>query len=686
MTERSSACAAVIRLRERYARAVAPTADGLPNARVIAIPLLILAAVLVGLVAFGFTGSSTGIMHSAISSTPDDDDLIAGEPQPIRSDEWFVQTTWTISQVEQGLPLRNETFPGGMDATVQHDLPSSDWSAALRPHLLGFFFLPLDQAMALKWWLPGFALIGAVFLFAVTILPRRPVAAAALGVGFFFAPFFQWWYLSITFYPAAWAFLVMAALVWCMRARRRVGAWILAAVTAYLTATVGTGIYVPFIIPVVVVVVAFAIGLAAMPRFEGDRLRDRVRAVVPVLVAGVLGAALLAVWAVTRWSTIVGFTSTVYPGERLQPTGQAGLRELGALLSGPLSPTLETAGGLPFGANSSEASSFLLPGLFVAVTALWLIVERRRARAGWDWLSIATLAAGAVMLAFMLVPGWDLLSHLLFLDRTTYGRLRLGFGVLAVVLVVLVAWRVQGRAEYTDRRLPAWVPLASAALATGATALMLWSAARYADVAQYFPQTSRWMLLAGVVFLVLYVGSVWLFGRGALTAGALVLLVISVVSTAGVNPLYRGVLDLRSTNAAAEIERLSSEQPGEWVGISATPLPTMLLVESGAPSFNGFQSAPSREMWSQIDPASRYEATWNRLANVSWVAGEGAPDPRNPAPDQIQMTFDSCDAFAQDNITWVLAETPLDQSCLRPVSVITDGPTTTRFYEVVAPG
>ena len=33
---------------------------------------------------------------------------IAGEPRAIRSDEWYVQTVWTVSQVQLGLPIGQE--------------------------------------------------------------------------------------------------------------------------------------------------------------------------------------------------------------------------------------------------------------------------------------------------------------------------------------------------------------------------------------------------------------------------------------------------------------------------------------------------------------------------------------------------------------------------------------------------
>lgn len=669
------------RLVDWYQGFTTPRSDGLPNSKVIAAPLALLGILFAALVILGLTGSSTGVMHSLVSNDADSD-LVAGEPAPIRSDEWFVQTTWTISQVEQDLPTRNETFPGGMDATVQHDLPTRDWSTALRPHLWGFLALPLDQAMAVKWWLPGFAMIGAAFLFILVMLPRRPVLALLLSVGFYFAPFFQWWFLSITFYPPAWAFLVMATLVWCLRSARAPGKWVLAGLVAYLTAAMGTGIYVPFIVPVVWVVVAFGIGLAAMPSADKPRFLERLRAVIPVLVAGAVGVGLLCVWLFTRWDTILGFTSTVYPGERLQPTGQGGLAEFAALLSGPFSPMIGPSGGAPWGMNSSESSTFLLPGVFLLIALVWLTVRRARRGGGLDWLSIALAAAALLFLAYIFVPGWDAISHLLLLDRTTYGRIRMGFGALSLVIVVVLIRRIaEERAAGLELpRWPAFAAAAAAAAGLGVTALIGASG----DFSfRAFAAASPVVAVATAICVALFVLSVYLFARGHAVAGAALVLLVSLASSLNVNPLYRGVLDLRETDAVQAIEKIDAESQGDWVGIAETPLPTMMLVQAGVASYNGFQSAPSPEMWDEIDPSGRSEEEWNRLANVSWVVGEGDPDPRNPAPDQIQLTFDSCDDFAQDNVEYVLSESDVDQSCLRLITTVTDGPTEMHIYEVV---
>lgn len=669
------------RVRGAWSRWVEPRPDGLPNRRVVAIPLALLAALFVALVALGVTGSSTGIMHSTISDSGDPD-LLAGHPQSTRSDEWYVQTSWTISQVEQGLPIRNDTFPGGMDATVQHDLPSSDWSMAFRPHLMGFLFLPLDQAMAVKWWFPGFALAAAVYLFVVALLPRRPISAVLLGAGFFFAPFFQWWYLSITFYPAAWTFLVMATIVWSIKSRGRWGPWVLAALTAYITIAMGTGIYVPFIVPAVLVALAFGVGYVLTRDADAESVGARLRRMIPLLVGGAVGVGVLIVWVFTRWQTIVGFTSTVYPGERLQGVGQATLADFDALFSGVLSAGLERTGGRPFGQNSSEASTFLLVGIFIFATLVWLIVDRFRRQRRGDWLSVALLALAGIMFAFMFVPGWDVIAHALLLDRATYGRMRLGWGLLSLVIVIVVAVRADERARDGLPRIPWWVGAIAAGAATLVAVRVTWLALDAFGADAIMDQLGPVALAAAVVVIVLFVTCVYLLGRGVIVWGSALLLILSLASAGLVNPVYRGVLDLRKTDIAQEIERLNADDPGAWVGISATPLPTMLLIETAVPSFNGFQSAPSPEMWSEIDPGNEAVWVWNRLANVTWVAGDGDPEPRNPAPDQIQLTFDSCGDFAQDNVQWVMSESSLDQSCVTLVSTVTSGPTTMHFYSV----
>jgi hypothetical protein len=159
---------------------------------------------------------------------------------------------------------------------------------------------------------------------------------------------------------------------------------------------------------------------------------------------------------------------------------------------------------------------------------------------------------------------------------------------------------------------------------------------------------------------------------------------VSVAGSHSVNPLYRGVFDLRETEPSQAIQELDAETGGTWVGVGDR-LTTAMLLESGVEAFNGFQGAPNEEMWDVVDPDVRYEYEWNRLAGVSWTLGDGEPVVSNPYPDQISVTFDPCSDFAQENVEFVLTDqsaTP-DGYCLRQVETFDLNQSDLTIWQVV---
>ncbi|WP_104199837.1 hypothetical protein [Cryobacterium sp. Y29] len=637
----------------------------------------ILAVALAVLVGLGITGSSTGFLQQFFSSQSDPA-LISGTPQSIRSDEWAVQTAWTISQVEQGLPVENRTFPGGSDTTVQSDLPSTDWSVAFRPHLAGFFFFPLDNAMSLKWWLPAFAMIAACYLFLVSLLPRRPVTAAVLSTAFFFAPFFQWWFLPITFWPVTWCFLVMTATIWLVREKRLLPRIGISAAVGYTTVTMGMGVYVPFIVPVVFVAAAFSIGftLSRSSTWAAEPLRRRLYRLLPLLVAGATAVGVLVVWLLTRMETIDRFLSTIYPGQRLGKTGDLSKDGLVSLFGAPVTESLGLANGQPLGGNASEASTFFLFAMFLLIPLAWFAWKDRRSAKLTDWVVVALAAVTAVILAYLLVPGWDRVAHILLLDRTTTGRIRIALGVLSIIVVAVTISRTDTLRSESGTRPPRLIALV--AVCVGAVPVFFVLRYLLLRDAGIIENSTAWIFIS-----VISVVAIYFFARGWALAGASCFLAASLLGSAGVNPIYVGVYDLNETRVVSEMKSLAGDAAGAWVGVGDSFLPTAILVQSGLPSYNGFQGAPSPEMWDQIDPAEEYEVAWNRLANISWVAGEGEPDPTNPGPDQILMTFDSCAAFAQDHVKYILAVAETDQACMQQIEVVEEGPSTFFLYEVL---
>jgi hypothetical protein len=624
------------------------------------------------LTAFGISGSSTGVYWTIFGSGADPS-LLFGGPRGIRSDEWLVQSSWVVSQVQQGFPVINQTFPGGMDSTVQNDLPSWDWSTLFRPHVWGYLLFPLDQGMAVRWWLPALGLITSTYVFVVSVLPKRPITAAMLALGLLYSPIFQWWFLPTTLWPVALAFAAMTALVWTFKTQRRWVNYAWAALTGYLAVATAMSIYVPYMIPALYVVIFFAIGIVVSEKVNAHRtFADIGKRFIPLVVAAIGALLVMGAWIVTRLDTITDVTSTVYPGQRLEETGTLDeVGELANFFSGPFQRALQGDVSGILAVNQSESAAPLLLVVFLLIALVWAAFGRARVRAaGIDWLLLSVAACTLFVLAFLAIPHWDSLAHLLLIDRTVAARSRLAFAVLGVVGAVLLLRRI----EQTQAKVWWPVTLVSTALVVVASVA----------VSQHLRASDPEVLggNASIVVTALLAATVLFLCRGQALAGSAALLLASLSIGFQVNPFYVGVFDLRETAMGKEIAEIQQAEPdAEWVGVGGF-VPTAMLVESGVRAYNGMQTSPSDEMWDEIDPDGEFEFESNRLANVNWTPGSGEPSVAIPVRDQIVVSFDSCSEFSQQNVDYVLSDIELAQPCLIQYDRETEGSSTLWIYEV----
>jgi hypothetical protein len=661
------------KFRATFDRVVMPRASGLPNLIVLLVIPALFIIVIGTITALGISGSSTGVYWSMFG-TGADPSLLFGGPRGIRSDEWLVQSSWVISQAQQGFPLINQTFPGGMDSTVQNDLPSWDWSTLFRPHVWGYLIFPLDQGMAVRWWLPALALITSTYVFVVSVLPKRPLTAAMLAVGLFYSPIFQWWFLPTTLWPVALAFTAMTTLIWAFKTKRIWVNIVWAALTGYLAVATAMSIYVPYMIPALYVIIFFAIGVVVSEK-ASDRLTfpQIAKRFVPLVLAAVGALVVMGAWIVTRLDTITAVTSTVYPGQRLELTGTLNEpNELAAFFSGPFQRVLQ--GGIPgiFAPNQSESAAPLLLVVFLLVVFAWAAFSRSRVRiAGIDWMLVSVIACTLFFVAFLIIPNWDSVAHLIAVDRTVAARARLAFAILGVVGATLLIRRI----EQTE--LKVWWPIALLSAAAAVTASLA--------VANYTRTVAPPILASGnawIVVTVLLALTILFLCRGQAFLGSGALLVASLLIGFQVNPFYQGVFDLRDTQMGQEVVAIGETDPdAEWVGVGGF-VPTAMLVESGVRAYNGMQTSPADEMWEEIDPDDEYEFESNRLANVNWTPGTGEPVVAIPVRDQILISFDSCSDFGQEHVDYVLTDIELSQPCLTEVDEETEGTSTLWIYEV----
>jgi hypothetical protein len=669
---------ALERIVTAYSDFVAPRPNGLPNWRVVTwFPLLIILGGTV-LIALTISGTSSGA-HWTVFGTGIDPRVILGGPRPIRSDEWLVQQSWIASQAAQGFPVINHTFPGGMNSTIIFELPNWDWSSFFRPHMWGFLFFGLDVGVAWQWWVPAMGLVSGTYLLVVTLLPRRAITAAVIACAVFFTPIFQWWYGPNALWPAAWSLLAMAGTIWVLRDSRLWVRVVWSAVLGWLAVTMAIGLYVPFIVPSVLVFVFFFLGSVLNERpWKRGTLKPLLRQLSPLIIAGVAAGAVLVVWVLTRLPAFTSEGKTVYPGARSDLTGRLLAEDpsLTGIGGAPFGQSFLTAGTpTPLGPNPSEAATAILLALFLAPALLWLTVRARRRTGRLDWLLVASLGGLLVGLAYLLLPGWDAVAHLLLLDKVPVSRFRMGFAVMLPLFFALVVREIDR--SPLGRRWP--LAAISALLATGLTLFVL------AQLLILDEQVLIYVRLWPIAAVAIVAACVLIFYRRSVPVAAALLLVASLVIGAVVNPLYTGVFQLNQTKIGKEVISVNRAERGTWVGVGDWESMAVLM-SSGVEAYSGVQPYPSLKMWKAIDPTGKYEFEWNRLAHVRWTFGTGEPVSTNPERDIVLSTFDACSVFAQKHVDYVLAdEKPKRLDCLDRIDNVSQGKSRMQVYRVVSP-
>lgn len=683
MRERSDPAAAVAArwgcaVADGYRRLVRPSPSGLPGWRVLlGFPILAAVAVAV-LVALRLSGSSSGAHWFALGDGADPR-LLFGSPRAIRQDEWLIQQSWVVSSFQHGFAASNPMFPGGSDVTVLNELPSWDWSSLFRPHLWGYLLFGLDVGVAWHWWVPALLLVVGCYVFVVSVLPRRPVFAALLAMAMYFTPLLQWWYGPSTAMPMAWALLAMAAAVWVLVDPRAWVRIVWSAIVGYLAVTMAMGLYVPFILPAFFAFLAFAVGYLLRVRpWRAESARATAVRLTPFVAAGVAAVGVVVVWAATRLPTFDAIQSTVYPGQRTVATGDVFRNDplLVKVAGAPWAKALQNQDASILGANPSEGSSAVLLCLFLLPGILWFIARSLRRHRATDWLLVVCAAYFLLIVAYLLVPGWDAVAHLLQFDRVAPERFRIAFALLAPVFAVLVVDHVDADRS-RGNRLPG---LLSGGVA-GAVLVAVWYLIRANDPTVLAAATN-WK----TVVVLLVAATTLFFVRSLATVAAAMVFVAAFLLGWGVNPLYRGIYDLSETTVGDEVQELDAVDDGTWVGVGSLEV-MAILMQSGVDSYSGAQNYPSRRMWSQIDPDARYESRWNRLGHVQWVVAPGEPRVSNPWADAIEVTFDPCSRFARDHVDYVLTDQgAIASPCLTELSRIREGSMDLRLYAVTGSG
>jgi hypothetical protein len=603
------------------------------------------------------SGSSVGMYNKFFYGTNyHDKNLISGEPRSVRSDEWLVVTPMTVSQKLNGLKAHNP-FIGetGQDMSAVGDAPHATWDEIFSPQNWSFFLLPVEFAFAFKWWFLGLLLIVSCYFFILAVMPGRRWFAIFVSLALFFAPYFQWWYQTITLVTVAYGFMALTAWIKFLQAKEKKPRMGWAALLGYSLLALVMAQYPPFVIPVLLAVIAAGGGYYMEQWREQKATLKRTAMYLGGIAASII--AVFVLFVLTRLDALKLEAGTEYPGKRAAEALQLDwLHFFGGFLSTQLQSAEKAA---HYFSNQSEASNFIMIAPFLLIPSGYILWRSFRAKGKerarhWSLLFLNILLVIFAIRFTVEITGSGPIASLL--KVVPNNRILLGIGFIAFLQFILLA---RDQEKYTY---PVWVK-------KGGMWLVFWALVAVGMLIRhqyhgYITSGLKILVLAGAM-AALY----RLFVTKRILLASMLLLALSVYASGHVNPLYRGLSPLINSPLTHAVKDVNNEKPGTWIVLDSLEY-NSYLPAANIKAISGVYQYPQFDLWKKIDPTGADKPIYNRYAQA--VFSEYAPSKLYLIQnDWFEIKFDGCDPFVQQQASYILSVHPTSTACLTPVKTLT---------------
>ncbi|MCI8210922.1 hypothetical protein AUC61_15410 [Pseudomonas sp. S25] len=575
-------------------------------------------------VGLGLTGSS---LHHGQANAPFvemDSIRIMGNDQPIRSDEWLVQTPFAIAQFnhEPPFPVVNKNVGEdgqNMMVTSMTSVPIAHVTALAKPATWGFFVFDLRRALSWNWCFP----IVGCFLALAFVLNR--LSDEHWKHGFLFsalfccAPYVVGW----SFWPAYTVFFPCLILLSALQILKTSSLYRLIPLGVLLgLASAGFAfiLYPPWQVSVGYVFVAMTIGIVIREKLHQQLTLPR--GITYLFAMGVAGA-LVAAWWLDASDAVQTMSQTVYPGQRLTVGGTA---TLPLLLRGFTNiPTLQLINSTM--SNQSEISSFYYLLLPLAALVALRAIQNRLTALEWSLTAIC-----GVLLYYMFVGfPTDLAKYSLW-GRSAPYRADLALGLASLILTRLLLGQKSQPQESTQT-----VKVIAVAVSVG------WIYIVYRSLAQLDSTLTSGMPSSLLILILLITAALSYFLiTNRFKPFVLISLGLSLATTVSFHPISIAPSEVRLRPVPTTADTLASALKGKRVVVLESTTPAMFLIASGISVVNGINYFPQKTLWSRMDPDGKQRDVYNRYQHLAFVGAQSPAEAYKlgtPHPDIVMVTL-----------------------------------------------
>lgn len=599
---------------------------------------------------FKLHGSSISMWDDYVSDYANGEgnqSLIIGKPRPIRSDEWMVQTPYSLSQTQTGLKSHNEMITvDGQDMIVGYNSPALNLATIAKPFTWGYVLLGKERGLSWYWGIKLIGLILLSFEIGLILTKRNKYLALLASVWIPFSSAIQWWFVSpvgdLVFFM--FGFLVgIYNYFYCHDNKyHRLFNSLLASICASGFILV---LYPALQVPLGYLILLFLIAyfLEFRYKIKLDKFDTLFIGLAIFITSLIVGVSLI-----TSWDSLMSVMNTVYPGKRMSVGGAFSKKDIFLFLTNWKMPFQDVVYE-----NNSELSSFYHFFFVILLVSPWLFYKK-----------IKENIYGVLLFIFCLFNLlWMSVRFPVFIAKATLWsyvpeeRSYLAFSFAAILLSI---WFIHYIWEQKKLSFKVQVPVIAVNLA------LYFFALYKGNLRLYLSRMEIILILAIAGLLIFFLVNKWKY------LFTLLLLAVVFLTGATVNPVAKGVEPIYGKKIAQTVMNIEKEDPGQlWAG---ERMMHAFLPMLGVHTFNGTAFTPNLDSWKPLDPDGKYEKVYNRYSHIYVEVGNELPrfELLNADAFVVRLNIESIKAY---NIKYLVTYKEIEQL----------SNTTTQFKQIYGP-
>jgi len=576
-------------------------------------------------------------------------EILAGEARDIRSDDFFVNIPFALSQRlhDPSYPVVNKLIGYQQNMLVLPFAPVKHWVSLFRLQTWGYF-LGDDIGLAWSWWFNFLGLISSFFLVFCLISGNRVCLSIFASIALVFSPFMQFWSLnsaSLCIFMAL-SFVFVIRMIYC---DSKVKVFLYGLFACWAGVSFVLQFYPPYQVSLAYLFLFMVIGYVWRQFRMGNPVKKMPLRIFGLAVSASIVLLLVFLFYLETKDVFQIIMNTEYPGRRLAVGGGFPFWNL---LSSIFIPWPDVK-NWSFLQNICEASSFLF---FFPVTCFMICRNYFFNRKIQDPFSFLLMIYIMVVLFWISQGFTPFLSKLTLFSLMPPNRAKIGLGIADMVLLVSVLSQTGETCSAYKKK---WMVVS----AVGAYFIfMIFIGATASD---FMEEISKIRIAFGALFMAFIVFLILCKSKYVL----MIIAVCSIYLSSWFNPVVFGgssfIMENELSRKILEIDKQNGGKT-EWIVFSRFNIAILsnLFRMIGVKALNGTHFYPQFEVWNKLDPELKYGQIYNRYAHIAFRTGTDVSEisinnsdsdvvivtihPDNPLFSKLQAEFVLCEEADMD--------------------------------------